>query len=171
MTASLRPAEPADYTTIAGWVPDATACLRWAGPRVHFPFKPNELARELAIPGGGESLTMVEKDAAGTTTLGGFGQFWVSTPGQVHLGRIIVSPKLRGKGAGLQLGQLLVAAAVKATGAGTVTLRAYRDNTDALRMYAKLGFVPVPASSTEELVFMKLPVKRSTADDTLRRMA
>ena len=170
MTASLRPAEPADYATIATWVADADTCLRWAGPRVHFPFKAEELAQQLAIPGGGESLTMVDKDLAGSGVCG-FGQHWVVTPGSVHLGRIIVSPTLRGKGAGRQLGQLLVAAAVKSTGAGTVTLRAYRDNTDAVRMYTKLGFAAVPSASTEELVFMKLLVKRSTADDTLRRMA
>jgi ribosomal-protein-alanine N-acetyltransferase len=168
MTASLRPAEPADYATIATWVDDATACLRWAGPRVHFPFKPQELSGQLAIPGGGESLTMVDKDVNGIC---GFGQHWVVTPGSVHLGRIIVAPRLRNKGTGKQLCQLLVAAAVNATGAGTVTLRAYRDNTDAVRMYGKIGFAAVPSSSTEELVFMKLLVKRSTAEDTLRRMA
>ena len=168
MTASLRPAEPADYATIATWIPDAETCLRWAGPRVHFPFKPEELAGQLAIPGGGESLTMVDKDINGIC---GFGQHWVITPGSVHLGRIIAAPRLRGKGVGRQLGQLLVAAAVKSTGAGTVTLRAYRANADAVRMYGKLGFVAVPSASTEELLFMKLLVKRSAAEDTLRRMA
>ncbi|MDY0744011.1 GNAT family N-acetyltransferase [Paucibacter sp. R3-3] len=169
MTASLRPSEPADYPLIASWVADATACQRWAGPRLHFPLKGERLAQDLAVPGSGAvNMTMVDKDYGGAC---GFGQYWEATPGQVHLGRIIVSPKLRGTGLGKQLGQLLVAAAVKDTGAGTVTLRAYRDNTDAVRMYAKLGFVPVPSSSTEELVFMKLQVKRSASDDTLRRLA
>ena len=167
MTATLRPAQPADYAIIATWITDAASCLYWAGPRVHFPFKVGELAQQLAIPGGGESLCMVDKELG----LCGFGQHWVVTPGSVHLGRIIVSPHARGRGLGRQMCQLLVAAAVKATGAGAVTLRAYRDNTPAIRTYTSLGFQAVESASSEELVMMKMPVKRSPSDDTLRRLA
>lgn len=56
MSASLRIPEPADYEVITSWVPDADSCLRWAGPRVRFPFTAAELPRLLAVADGHRML-------------------------------------------------------------------------------------------------------------------
>lgn len=152
MSLTLRPARPSDFLVLSTWIPDAAACTRWAGPRVPFPFAPDHLeglleARERSSHG-------LWKDGA---TLVAFGQHWVLTPGRVHLGRIIVAPEARGRGFGHALCRQLMAEAVQATGAHSITLRVYRDNAVAQRLYAGLGFAPVAAESDEEAWFMEAP--------------
>ena len=146
---TLRAPKPVDYESIASWVPDAVAWLRWAGPRVPFSFTA-DLPTLLSVVDG-ESYCLADKSAIPL----GFGQYWVLTPGSVHLGRIIVSPLARGKGIGRMLCQQLVAKAIQTTGATTVTLRVYRDNAAAVALYTSLGFAPVECESDTEVHFMK----------------
>jgi ribosomal protein S18 acetylase RimI-like enzyme len=146
--------QPADYDAIASWIPDAAACLRWAGPRLRFPFSAAELPALLTVAGG-ESYCLFD----GTETCG-FGQHWVLTPGAVHLGRIILSPSTRGKGLGRVLCRQLATKAVQSTGAHTVTLRVYRDNAAALALYASLGFTPVESDSDGDVLFMRAEAAR-----------
>jgi [ribosomal protein S18]-alanine N-acetyltransferase len=147
---TLRAPTPSDYDELASWLPDAKACTRWGGPRVPFPFVPAALPALLEFPGE-QSYVL----AAGAGSPVGFGQHWVFTPGSVHLGRIIVAPSERGRGLGRLLCQLLIEQAVRTTGASFVTLRVYRDNATAHSLYLTLGFAPVEAESTEELLFMR----------------
>lgn len=86
----------------------------------------------------------------------GFGQHWIASPGAVHLGRIIVSPQARSMGWGEVLCQQLIGQALAATGAGSVTLRVYRDNTTAFKLYSRLGFQPEETQSSAEMLFMRL---------------
>ncbi|MGC3981306.1 MAG: GNAT family N-acetyltransferase [Steroidobacteraceae bacterium] len=150
MNLTLRLPEPADYAEIATWIPDAKACARWAGPNLLFPFTSTELQERLSVSGG-QSYCLVKVSSIAL----GFGQYWALTPGSVHLGRIIVSPALRGQGAGRLLCEQLIELAVRATDANTVTLRVYRDNDFARKLYAKLGFEPVEAESAGDVLFMK----------------
>ena len=150
----LRSARHADYASIAGWIPDAPSCLRWAGPRLTFPFVLADFPEQLAIPGDGDSYCLAGCDDAPC----GFGQHWVATPGMVHLGRLIVAPALRGAGLGRLLCEQLIEAAVAATLAAAVTLRVYKDNQAAMALYRGLGFEEVPGESTEEVLFMRRTV-------------
>lgn len=160
MSLTLRPARPSDFLVLSTWIPDAAACTRWAGPRMPFPFAPEHL----------ESLLEArERPSQGLwedgTTLVAFGQHWVLTPGRVHLGRIIVAPEARGRGFGRALCRQLMAEAVQATDAHSITLRVYRDNIVAQRLYADLGFVAVVTESDEEAWFMEAPIPaRCSAD-------
>lgn len=147
---SLRGPGPVDYEAICAWVPDARACLRWAGPQVPFPLSAAQLPALLAI-GGAASYALADGAAAPI----GFGQHWVRVPGDVHLGRIIVSPAARGRGYGRLLCELLMAQAVRATGATALTLRVYRDNVAARTLYSRLGFAGVEAQSSGEVLFMR----------------
>lgn len=139
-----------DYDALAAWITDATACARWAGPVLRFPFAAAELPALLTVPGG-SSYCLSQDDGK----LLGFGQFWVLTAGAVHLGRIIIAPDERGRGRAKSLCSLLMAQAVRATGARAVTLRVYRDNPPALAVYRQLGFVDVETESTAEVLFMR----------------
>ena len=146
---SLRSPAAADYTALASWVPDAAACLRWAGPNVPFPFSAEELPALLALEG---SVNHCLADGAGAPRA--FGQHWPTAPGTVHLGRILVAPNVRGQGVGRVLCEQLIAAAVRSTGAHTVTLMVYRDNVAAIALYTSLGFVAQEARSRADAWFM-----------------
>jgi len=149
---ALRPAQPGDYEAIAAWVLDADSCLRWAGPQVRFPFSAAQLPTALALTGAASYCL-----AEGAGAVVGFGQYWVRTPGSVHLGRVIVAPAARGRGYGRLLCRLLMAQAVSATGASAITLRVYRDNVVALRVYASLGFAGIESESSGQALFMRAP--------------
>jgi ribosomal protein S18 acetylase RimI-like enzyme len=113
-----------------------------------FPFSAAELPALISVPNG-ESYCFAD----GSIPYG-FGQHWVHTPGAVHLGRIILSPAVRGKGLGRELCQQLATTAVQRTQATTVTLRVYRDNAAAVALYASLGFAPVETESGQDVLFM-----------------
>jgi ribosomal protein S18 acetylase RimI-like enzyme len=157
MNLSLRTPTTNDYLVLASWLPDAAACQRWAGPRLPFPFAAEDLPTLLAWPEGGESSYALI-DSSGR--LCGFGQHWVFQAGSVHLGRIIVAPNTRGCGYGRELCQHLITAALNATSATAVTLRVYRDNQVAVKLYSSLGFVECAAESTVDMLFMRAKVNR-----------
>ncbi len=146
----LRPALEQDFLVIAAWIHNAQECLRWAGPRVAFPFEPAQLAAQLALPGGGASYAV--SDASGNCL--GFGQYWQNTPDAVHLGRILVSPNHRGHGVGHMLCEQLLELGRQAYGVSKASLRVYRDNEAAIRLYRTLGFVPVPEQSSALVLWM-----------------
>ncbi len=151
MTIALRPPITADYDAVAAWIPNAKACLLWAGPRIQFPFTATELQQQLAIADT-ETFTLTD---GGPATLG-FGQIWLRDGNAARLMRIIVAPPLRGLGVGRTLCRLLIAHAADVIGARAVTLAVYRDNVAALALYRSLGFVPEDSRSTEESLLMRL---------------
>lgn len=148
----LRPARREDYVEIAAWIDDAQACLRWAGPLVSYPFSFPRFPMQLAVQGGA-SYALVSSD----DELIGFGQHWVQSPASVHLGRLIVAPGRRGQGLGRWLCERLGEVAVEATGAAYLTLRVFRDNEAAVRVYRSLGYEPVEAESDASVLYMRAP--------------
>jgi ribosomal-protein-alanine N-acetyltransferase len=142
----------ADYDAVASWIPDASACRRWAGPTIPFPFAASELAALLAVPGGASYCLAVGDHAAL-----GFGQYWPRPAGSVHLLRIIVAPDARGNGLGRVLCSQLLEQALAATSAGSITLNVYRDNPAALALYESLGFAVVIEKSSGDALFMRKP--------------
>ncbi|QDL54949.1 GNAT family N-acetyltransferase [Rhodoferax aquaticus] len=152
MQLSLRPPCPSDYITLATWIPDAASCLRWAGPKVSFPFEADRLA-ELLYVDQSVSYCLAHSDDVPLA----FAQHWVIAPGAVHLGRILVDPHRRGQGLGRMLCTQLIAAALAHTQANSATLRVYADNLGAQQLYQSLGFVREAVQSTQELDFMRLP--------------
>lgn len=154
---ALRPPERADYAALGTWIEDAASCLRWAGPRLKFPFATERLEELLAEPGA-SSFVM----SRGPAKALGFGQFWVREAGVAHLARVILAPSARGQGLGSTLCTLLMAQAKRETGADTFTLRVYRDNHPALTIYEGLGFTVVPGLSDEQIFSMRKEPRAST---------
>jgi ribosomal-protein-alanine N-acetyltransferase len=147
---ALRQPQAADYGALATWVPDAETCIRWAGPKLRFPFSPQQLPQLLAEPGA-QSFVLSRGQAEAL----GFCQFWVRDPGVAHLARIILAPSARGQGLAARLCRLLMAEAARAVDAQAFTLRVYRDNHPALATYEGLGFIAVPERSDERIFFMR----------------
>lgn len=153
----LRTPVGSDYKNVATWSSSAEACLRWAGPRLPFPFDAIDLEHHLEIPGGGWSHVL----AFGTQPPIGFSQHWITGPGAVHLGRIIVAPAMRGGGIGRVLVEQTIERASRESALKFITLRVYRDNEAALRLYQSLKFVEEPALSTDEVAFMRAAVAQT----------
>ncbi|PFH07754.1 ribosomal protein S18 acetylase RimI-like enzyme [Collimonas sp. PA-H2] len=156
MTVSLRLPVAADYAVIAGWIADAAACARWAGPQLAYPFEPVQLPQLLHVQSGA-SYTLCEGDA----DILGFGQYRLRQPGVAHLCRIAIAPQARGRGLGKILCSLLLEEAVRAYGVSAATLRVYRDNPAAHAIYAGLGFVEVAAESTPEVLWMQAQISHA----------
>jgi len=149
MNSVLRLPKAGDYAVLASWLPDAEACLHWAGSLITFPLVSERLASELNVVDGQGYFLVDANDG-----VVGFGQHWVLKPEAVHLGRIIIAPSQRGLGFGRDLCIQLMAKAKAITGAGTVTLRVYRNNHGARVLYESLGFLPVAAESSPDVLFM-----------------
>lgn len=156
MTVSLRLPVAADYFVVAGWIADAAACARWAGPQLAYPFDPGQLSQLLQVEPGA-SHVLCREDGA----IIGFGQYRLRQPGVAHLCRIAIAPQARGAGLGKKLCSLLLDEAVRAHGVGAATLRVYRDNPAARAIYAGLGFVEVEAESTPEVLWMQAQLSRA----------
>lgn len=135
----FRGPRPADYESLTRWIVDREACLRWAGPRVRFPFTAEGLQAQMQVPGGA-TCVLVQADAPASRMLG-LGQFWPGSGGAVHLGRLLC--------------QSLMQQATLSTGAQAATLRVYRDNSMAVALYTHRGFVPVAAESSDAVLFMR----------------
>ncbi len=146
----LRAPLPADFAELVGWIPDAHACARWAGPNLRFPFVAAELPALLRVKGASDWSFV---DFAGR--LVGFGQYWPRNPVTLHLGRIIVAPHARGRGMGRVLLEQLMAEAVRAARPDVISLKVYRDNPAALALYRSLGFVAIEAESNAEVLAME----------------
>ena len=150
MPMQLQPVRRLHYTRVASWLDSAAATQRWAGPGVGFPLAPEAFAQALELAARpGRVLLDPQGDCVG------FGQYWMTDPGTAHLGRIIVSPQARGRGLGRVLVQLLAAEALRSPSVRRLTLRVYRDNAPATALYRDLGFRPVEAASTPELLLMQ----------------
>ena len=159
MNSTLREAQSSDYAAIAGWLPDASTTLRWAGPTVHFPFTPAELEVQVQVAGGVSYVLVNNLDSVA------FGQFWILAPGAVHLGRLIVGPGHRSRGFGRALCSQLITVAVGITGARGVSLRVNRDNLVARNLYSSLEFQEVPAESDDQVLFLKRMLSGAMRND------
>ncbi|MEO6921071.1 MAG: GNAT family N-acetyltransferase [Collimonas sp.] len=156
MTVSIRPPVAADYVAIAAWIPDAVACVRWAGPQLAYPFDPEQLPQLLQVqPGASFALCQSDGD------LLGFGQYRLRQPGVAHLCRIIIAPEARGRGLGKILCRQLMEEASRTAMAQAATLRVYRDNPAARAVYAELGFIAVEAESTVDVLWMQKKISRA----------
>lgn len=150
MTECLHPVQPPHYAVIGAWLDSAGATQRWAGPGVQYPLGSDAFAQALQLQ---QRPGWVLLDANGHCL--GFGQYWSTGPGTLHLGRIIVSPQVRGRGVGRVLVQALMAQALQSAAVERLTLRVYRDNVAAMALYRDLGFQPMEDASTPELLFMQ----------------
>lgn len=152
----LRDARGQDFDVIASWVPDARACLRWAGPNVSFPFTEGSLEKELLVADR-QSRCLVHPEA--TEVPLAFGQSWTREVGARHLGRVLVDPSHRGFGLGHALVTRLVDEARADPGIAWITLRVFADNLPALSVYRQAGFIDVPSLREGDALFMRRPAR------------
>jgi ribosomal-protein-alanine N-acetyltransferase len=136
-------------------VPDAETCIRWAGPKLKFPFSPPQLPQLLAEPGA-HSFVLSRGQARAL----GFCQFWVRDPGVAHLARIILAPVGTRPGPGAPHCALLMAEAAHSRRRQRLHACASTATTiPALAIYEGLGFVAVPVERSDERIFFMRAVR------------
>ena len=135
MEYTLRPATPHDLTAVLAWIHSPLDLRLWGGPLLTYPPDEVKTWREICAD---EHNTFALVDSAGT--LAGFGQTFPRPSEAVHLGRVILSPAVRGQGLGRVLVRALIASAQERFHPAAITLNVYRDNLPAVQLYRSLGF-------------------------------
>lgn len=156
----LVPATDDHVSEIMGWFPDRRSCQIWGGPEFRFPFTDLtflEDTRHRELP----SYGLVDADDRPI----GFGQYYLRL-GRCHLGRLVVSPEHRGRSFGRWLIGGLVEIGARHLGVDECSLFVATDNTSAIGLYRKLGFVetryPEDDASVASYVYMVVPRAKLT---------
>ncbi len=128
----IRPANEQDLLELSGWFLSESEANNWGGPSIHFPLSLEQLKIDIEW-NVAHSYALVEKNG----DLLGFAQVF-NKFGCKHLGRIVVSPKMRGR----KLGYKLMAALLDSAGTSDVSfsLFVYKDNIPAKNLYESIGF-------------------------------
>lgn len=159
---NFRAAQRDDLTTVISWIPDAQSCVAWAGPKVRFPLEVEHLLQDLEF-----ESTRCYAFNDGDQLLA-FGQVRVLDEGtRGHLARIVVDPRVRGKGIGRSFVIKLIEEA-RRLNCRTVTLRVVKDNAIAISLYRKLGFIfpeKQPDILRDDVYYMQLAEPASDATD------
>jgi ribosomal protein S18 acetylase RimI-like enzyme len=123
-----------EIETLKSWFPDKESSYFWGGPGLRFPFSHISFLEDILwekMP----SYSM--HDEAGE--LVGFGQYYEKI-GRCHLARLVISPKIRGKGHGQWFISQLINVGTKHLNCRESSLFVVRYNQKALRCYEMLGF-------------------------------
>lgn len=139
-TLRLRPCKKEDGKSLIQWFTDERMMRLWCRDSFTFPLTEEQM---------GEYYDKLEKetfswgftalDEAGTP-VGSFQMKADYNAESVHLGYIVVDPKLRGTGAGYEMVSLAVQYAVEILGIKRLTLKVFDGNPGAKRCYEKVGF-------------------------------
>ena len=149
---NFQPTTKNDLKTVIGWIPDARTCSLWAGPKVIFPLKLEQLCDVI------EFDTIYNYSLIDENVLLAFGQIRMFENKRGHLSRIIVNPGYREKGIGEIFCSGLINKA-KQLKCKTISLNVDKENEVAKSLYKKLGFIvpPIqPDSLRETVVYMEL---------------
>jgi ribosomal protein S18 acetylase RimI-like enzyme len=148
----FQPGTRNDLETVINWIPDANSCSVWAGPRVKFPIKLDQLIEAIEFD---KTHTYSLSDENNLLALG---QIRIFENKRGHLSRIIVNPEYRGKGIGRIICREIIDKA-KQLNCKTISLNVNKENQAARNLYRKLGFI-VPAKQTDDLredvIYMEL---------------
>ena len=128
----IRLANEQDLLELSGWFLTESEAKNWGGPSIHFPLSLEQLKIDIEW-NVAHSYALVEKSG----DLLGFAQVF-NKFGCKHLGRIVVSPKMRGR----KMGYKLMAALLDSAGTNDVSfsLFVYKDNIPAKNLYESIGF-------------------------------
>ena len=129
---------------VASWALDAKEVALLSG-RTEYPFPEDLLTNWRTVEKDIHSYLLFDGDQPV-----GYGEIWLDDEeDEVELARIIVDPKLRGRGVGGELVRALLGPALDA-GYSEVFIRVRPENVPAIRAYHGSGFVDVPAALMEE---------------------
>lgn len=132
---TTRPVHPDDLPVICGF-PQNQMELFYLYPKATFPLTVDQL--QSSIEQRVESTVLIVD-----SKVAGFANFYRWEPGIVcTIGNVVVSPAVRGKGAGQFLIRAMIKIAKEKYHVSAVQLSCFNINTYALFFYSRLGFKP-----------------------------
>lgn len=156
MEYTLQPATPENLKVVLTWVTTPELLKLWGGPALTFPPQSDRIWHEIGATGKNTFSLIGPKGK-----VLGFGQALFREPSTVHLGRIIVSPTIRGKGLGRLLCQQLIQIGSVRCQPSEFTLSVYKNNTPALSLYKSLGFAVLSEDPEQNSFKMCLQLNRA----------
>ncbi len=116
------------------WFPSEDKLVIWSGPNFRYPFNSKSFIEDLNIKKLNSFCLVSNKH-----DLLAFGQYYQRL-GRCHLGRLVVSPKFRGRGVASVLMQHLSELGLKALNVKECSLFVFSHNQNAIKAYEKFGF-------------------------------
>ena len=149
---TLVAATETDIDEVMTWFPDARSVAIWGGPGFRYPFTGATFREDCRLDRM-ESFSLRNREGR----LAAFGQAY-ERYGRGHLARLVSNPEYRGRGAGKQLVNMIVAALDERHAYEEYSLFVYRDNAPAFQCYLATGFVvtdyPADAPLRDECYFL-----------------
>jgi ribosomal protein S18 acetylase RimI-like enzyme len=130
--------DPAQVPELMGWFTDEAQLRFWGGPDIRFPFTAATFREDSRVDSI-DSFALVSEGGS----LAAFGQCYLRV-GRCHFGRVGVSPRWRGQGHGTRLFSEMADWGVAEFGPREFSLFVDKANTDARRLYLRLGFQEAP---------------------------
>ncbi len=144
-----------DLEELMSWFRDSDEVDIWGGPRFRFPFTRATFRKDChwgRMPSFRLNSPAREFCA--------FGQMY-QRYGRINLARLVVNPRMRGRGIGKRLVASLIEAAPSLFAAHEFSLFSYRHNAAALGCYQSMGFVihdyPEGAPMADECYYLTRP--------------
>jgi RimJ/RimL family protein N-acetyltransferase len=139
----LRPFEPADVSTLVGWIPSKEFLIQWAGHLYTFPLDEAQVRAHLSRVGGPPPVCRIfaVEGPAGSM----IGYIELNRIDRVNrnaaLSRILVGPSAaRGKGLGAEMIRRTLAIGFEEERLHRIELDVYQQNVSARRCYQRCGF-------------------------------
>ena len=137
----LRPYKKSDSKIICGWLDDETSFMKWCAGMYSFPLTAQQLDERFeAFCKDENAWFMTALDKSGRVC----GHFIFRKAdcenNSIHMGFIIISPDMRGKGFGKEMIRQALSYAFDIFGAEIVTLGVFANNESALGCYKAAGF-------------------------------
>ena len=130
--------DTSQVTELMAWFTDAGQLETWGGPDFRFPFTAATF-REDAKVDSIDSFSLVSEGGS----LAAFGQCYLRVE-RCHFGRVGVSPRSRGQGHGTRLFREMAGWGHAEFGPREFSLFVNKANTEAHRLYLRLGFREMP---------------------------
>jgi len=151
----LKPATLQDLQTVLTWITSPEDLKRWGGPLLTWPPQAEMTWQQIEAPA--HKVFALVDDAG---ELAGFGQTLIREENGVHLGRIILSPALRGQGVGRVLMHNLIEKGREHYHPNYFSLYVYSDNLPAVKLYRSMGFVVTESYGEDISCRMELKVEK-----------
>jgi ribosomal protein S18 acetylase RimI-like enzyme len=130
--------DPAQVPDLMTWFSDAGQLRTWGGPDFRFPFTAASFREDSKVDSI-DSFSLVSEGKS----LAAFGQCYLRV-GRCHFGRVGVSPQWRGQGLGTRLFREMAGWGLAEFGPRELSLFVNKTNTEAHRLYLRLGFREEP---------------------------